>query len=131
MKIINASATIKFLLWPIHGSTELVFTSCLSRVGTLVNKLVKYTLLVDDKFAIRFPKNSKLHYQMNHINLKYHLIQYHVEANNVHLIHYSKNENLRSSSPRSLEGKKFKSLESCLDSQEPLLLKGIREALNT
>jgi hypothetical protein len=51
-------------------------------------------LLVDNNFAIKLAKNPRFHDQTNHINTKYHLIQYHIEPKTIHLIHCSTNERI-------------------------------------
>ena len=40
-------------------------------------------LLVDNIFAIKLAKNPRFHDQTKHINSKYHLIRYHVEAKTI------------------------------------------------
>ena len=41
------------------------------------------TLFVDNNSAIQLAKNPKFHDRTKHINTKYHLIQYHVEAKTI------------------------------------------------
>jgi hypothetical protein len=48
-------------------------------------------LLVDNTFAIKLAKNPRFHDQTKHINTKYHLIRYHVEAKTIHSRHCSTN----------------------------------------
>jgi hypothetical protein len=51
-------------------------------------------LLVDNTSAIKLAKNPKFHDRTKHINTKYHLIRYHVEAKTIHLRHCSTNEQI-------------------------------------
>jgi hypothetical protein len=51
-------------------------------------------LLVDNTFAIKLAKNPRFHDRTKHINTKYHLIRYHVEAKTIHLRHCSTNEQI-------------------------------------
>jgi hypothetical protein len=61
----------------------------------LQEKQVNYTpLLVDNTFAIKLSKKPIFHYLTKHINTKYHLIRYHVEAKIIHLRHCSTNEKI-------------------------------------
>jgi hypothetical protein len=49
-------------------------------------------LLVENNSAIKFSKNPIFHDQTKHINKKYNLIRYHVEAKTIRLRHCSTNE---------------------------------------
>jgi len=49
-------------------------------------------LMIDYTSAIKLAQNPKLHDWTKHINTKYHLIQYHVDAKTIHLFHFSTNE---------------------------------------
>jgi hypothetical protein len=49
-------------------------------------------LLLDDTFAVKLAKNPRFHDQTKPINTKYHLIQHHVEAKTIQLIHCSTSE---------------------------------------
>jgi len=51
-------------------------------------------LMIDNTSVIKLVKNPKSHDQTKHINIKYHLIRHHVEANKIHLCHYSTNEQI-------------------------------------
>ena len=52
----------------------------------LQEKEVNYTpLLVDNTSAIMLAKNPRFLDRTKHINTKYHLIRYHVEAKTIHL----------------------------------------------
>jgi hypothetical protein len=51
-------------------------------------------LLVDNTYAIKLVKNPIFHDRTKHINTKYHLIRYHVEAKTIHLRHCSTNEQI-------------------------------------
>jgi hypothetical protein len=46
-------------------------------------------LFVDNTSAIQLAKNPKFHDRTKHINTKYHLIRYHVEAKTIHINHCS------------------------------------------
>ena len=50
------------------------------------------TLFVDNNSAIQLAKNPKFHDRTKHINTKYHLIRYHVEAKTIQLKHCSTEE---------------------------------------
>jgi hypothetical protein len=41
-------------------------------------------LLVDNNSTIKLATNPRFHEQTKHINIKYHLIRYHVEAKTIH-----------------------------------------------
>ena len=69
----------------------------------LLRKIIEYLqekqvnsipILIDNTSAIKLDKNPRLHDQTVHINMKYHLIRYHVEGNIVHLRHCSTNEKI-------------------------------------
>jgi hypothetical protein len=51
-------------------------------------------LLVDNSFTIKLAKNLRFHDKTKHINTKYHLIRYQVEAKTIHLRHCSTNEQI-------------------------------------
>jgi hypothetical protein len=51
-------------------------------------------LLVDNNSKIKLAKNTRFHVQNKHINTKYNLIRYHVEAETIHLRHCSTNEQI-------------------------------------
>ena len=52
------------------------------------------TLFVDSNSAIQLAKNPKFHDRTKHINTKYHLIRYHVEAKTIQLKHCSTEEQI-------------------------------------
>jgi hypothetical protein len=61
----------------------------------LQEKQVSFTpLLVDNNSAVNLGKNPRFHDQTKHVNTKYHLIRYHVEAKTIHLRHCSTNERI-------------------------------------
>jgi hypothetical protein len=51
-------------------------------------------LLVDNTYAIKLVKNLIFHDGTKHINTKYHLIRYYVEAKTIHLGRCSTNEQI-------------------------------------
>jgi hypothetical protein len=51
-------------------------------------------LLVNNTYAIKLAKNLIFHDQTKHINTKYHMIRYHVEAKTIYLRHCSTNEQI-------------------------------------
>jgi hypothetical protein len=51
-------------------------------------------LLFDNTSVAKLDKNTIFHDQTKHINAKYHLIRYHVEANTIHLRHCSTKEKI-------------------------------------
>jgi hypothetical protein len=56
---------------------------------------VNYTLLlVDNTYAIKLAKNLRFHDRTKHINIKYHLLRYHVEVKTLHFKHCSRNEQI-------------------------------------
>ena len=51
-------------------------------------------LFVDNTSAIQLAKNPSVHDRTKHINTKYHLVQHHVEAKTIPLIHCSTSEQI-------------------------------------
>jgi hypothetical protein len=68
-------------------------------------------LLVDNTSAIKLAKNPRFHDRTKHINTKYHLIRYHVEAKTIHLRHCSKNEKIADIFTKVLGREKLRSSE--------------------
>ena len=60
---------------------------CLRKIiEDLQEKQVHSTpLSIDNSSVIKLSKNPKFHDKTKHINIKYHLIQHHVEAKTIHL----------------------------------------------
>jgi hypothetical protein len=78
-------------------------------------KQVNYTpLLVDNTYAIKLAKNPKFHDRTKHINTKYHLIRYHVEAKTIHLRHCSTNEKIVDIFTKALGREKFEKFRMML-----------------
>jgi hypothetical protein len=71
-------------------------------------------LLVDNTFAINLAKNPIFHDQTKHINTKYHLIRYHVEAKAIHLRHCSTNEQIADIFTKALGREKFEKFKMML-----------------
>eukprot|EP00253_Pinus_taeda_P028593 PITA_28593 len=59
-----------------------------------VEQVQSTPLMIDNTSAINLAKNPKFHDRTKHINTKYHLIRYHVEAKTIHLHHCSTNEKI-------------------------------------
>ena len=64
-------------------------------------------LFVENTSAIQLAKNPKFHDRTKHINTKYHLIQHHVEAKTIHLIHCSISEQIADIFTKALGHEKF------------------------
>lgn len=67
-------------------------------------------LLVDNTFALNLAKNPRFHGQTKHINTKYHLIQYNVEAKTIHLRHCSTYEKVAYIFTKALGKDKFEKI---------------------
>jgi hypothetical protein len=80
----------------------------------LQEKQVNSTLLVDNTSAIKLAKNPRFHDRTKHINTKYHLIQYHVEAKTIHLRHCSTNEQIADIFTKALGREKFEKFRMML-----------------
>jgi hypothetical protein len=64
-------------------------------------------LLVENTFAIKLAKNPRFHNRKKHINTKYYLIRYHIEAKTIHLRQCSTNEKIADIFTKALEREKF------------------------
>jgi hypothetical protein len=81
----------------------------------LQEKQVNYTtLLVDNTSAIKLAKNPRFHDRIKHINTKYHLIRYHVEAKTIHLRHFSTNEQISDIFTKAFGREKFEKFKMML-----------------
>lgn len=71
---------------------------------------MNYTpLLADNTSAIKLAKDPIFHDQTKHINTKYHMIRYHVEAKTIHLRHCSTSEQIANIFTKQLGKKELKS----------------------
>ena len=68
------------------------------------------TFSTDDNSAIQLAKNPKFHDQTEHINTKYHLIRYHVEAKAIQLKHCSTEEQIADIFTKALGCVKFENI---------------------
>jgi hypothetical protein len=76
----------------------------------LQEKQVNFTpLLVENTYAIKLAKNLRFHDRTKHINKKYHLIRYHVEAMTIHLRDCSKKEKISDIFTKALRREKLRS----------------------
>jgi hypothetical protein len=62
-------------------------------------------LLVDNTFTNKLVKNLGFHDRTKHMNTKYHLIRYHVDAKTIHLRRCSTNEQIADISIKHLKRK--------------------------
>jgi len=82
-------------------------------------------LLVDNTSAIKLANNPKFHDRTKHINMKYHLILYHVEAKTIHLRHRSTNEQIANIFIKALGREKIEKFKMMLElTHTPLDLRG-------
>jgi hypothetical protein len=69
---------------------------------------------VDNTSAIQLAKIHKFHDRTKHINIKYHLIQHHVEAKTIHLNHCSTSEQIADIFTKALGLEKFENFRMML-----------------
>jgi hypothetical protein len=67
-------------------------------------------LLIDNASTIKLAKNPRFQDRSKHINVKYHLIQHHVEAETIQLIHCSTSEQIVDIFTKALRREKFKNM---------------------
>ena len=71
------------------------------------NSLRSESIFFDNNSAIQLEKNPKFHDRTKHINTKYHLIRYHVEAKIIQLKHCSTEEQIADIFTKALGRVKF------------------------
>eukprot|EP00253_Pinus_taeda_P002719 PITA_02719 len=81
---------------------------------TQVKQVQSTPVMIDNTSTIKLAKNPKFHDHTKHINIKYHLIQHHVEAKTIHLCHCSTNEQIADIITKALGREKVERLRMML-----------------
>ena len=103
---------------PINSTTEVKYVAAALATKEIVwlrkilddlqeKQTASTTLFVDNNSAIQLAMNPKFHDRTKHINIKYHLIQYHVEAKTIQLKHCSTKEQIADIFTKALGHVKF------------------------
>jgi hypothetical protein len=66
--------------------------------------------LVDNTFSFKLAKNPRFHDQIKNINMKYHLIQHHLEAKTIHFICCSTTKKIVDIFTKALGREKFRKM---------------------